>query len=474
MISWRPVEPLGADTLKLAIVGAGISGLATAHALLVRRPDLEISIYEADRRTGGKVWTERTPEGFLCEGGVNGFLDNKPKTLALARELDLSPLASYAASRKRYILSRGLLHLLPETPLAFLAFKAMSLWGRLRVMYEVFAPTTDSDDESLAEFARRRLGKEAFEVLIDPMASGVFAGDATALSLKSCFPRIHAVEQEYGSLIRGLIRLQIKARREGKAERPGPGPSGTLTSFGNGMSTLTAALTDLLGDRIHTGVPIVGLSRSAACYTLHTATGGEHEAEAVVLAAPAYVQADILRSFAPDIASQLDAIEYPAVSVCCFGYRKQQLRRHLEGFGFLIPTRERRRILGTVVDSNVFPGRAPEGSVLLRTLIGGARTPELARLPDKQLIDVVCAELKDIMGIDAMPEFIRLYRHDRAIPQYQVGHAARLEVIEHALRPFPGLILSGNAYRGVSLNDCIANADQTAEMLLKRRYSGSE
>lgn len=452
--------------MKLAIVGAGISGLATAHALLARRPDLDITIYEAERRTGGKVWTDQTPEGFLCEGGVNGFLDNKPKTLALAQQLDLSPLASYAASRKRYIVSRGVLHQLPETPPAFLTFKAMSLWGRLRVLYEVFAPATDCDDESLAEFAQRRLGQEAFEVLIDPMASGVFAGDARTLSLKSCFPRIHAVEQEYGSLIRGLIRLQIKARREGKAERPGPGPAGTLTSFANGMSTLTTTLTTLLGDRIRSGVPIAGLSQSAGRYTVHTLTEGDAEAEAVVLAAPAYAQADILRALAPDIAGLLDEIHYPPVTVCCFGYRQRRIRRQLEGFGFLVPSRERRRILGTVVDSNVFPGRAPKGFVQLRTLVGGARASALALLPDEQIIDLVCAELKDIMAIDTLPEFVRLYRHERAIPQYQVGHAARLEAIERALRRFPGLVLSGNAYRGVSLNDCIANADQTAEMLL--------
>ncbi len=454
--------------MKIAIVGAGISGLATAHALLARRSDLDITVYEADRRTGGKVWTEQTPEGFLCEGGVNGFLDNKPKTLALARQLDLTPVASFAASRQRYIVSRGGLHQLPETPPAFLTFKAMSLLGRLRVLYEMLVPASDHDDESLADFARRRLGREAFEVLIDPMASGVFAGDATALSLKSCFPRIHEVEQEYGSLIRGLIRLQIKARREGRTKLPGPGPGGTLTSFADGMTTLTSALTTLLGDRVRTGMPVAGLSHTAARYTLHSETAGDDEFEAVVLAAPAYAQADILRTLAPDIASLLDEIQYPAVTVCCFGYREKKLRRHPEGFGFLIPSREQRRILGTVVDSNVFPGRAPEGFVQLRTLVGGARAFELALLPDERIIDIVSAELKDIMGIDTLPEFVRLYRHDRAIPQYRVGHAARLEAIEHALKRYPGLLLSGNAYRGVSLNDCIVNADQTADMLLKR------
>ncbi len=461
------------NKMKIAIVGAGISGLSTAQAILSRNPQAEIVVFESEQRVGGKVWTETSAEGFVCEGGVNGFLDKIPRTLELCKELGLAPVAANAAAQQRYVFSQQELHRLPEKPAEFLTSRLLSVAGRLRVLYETLVGGTDKEDETVAEFGARRLGHEAFAKLIDPMAAGVFAGDATKMSLKSCFPRIHDVEAEYGSLIRGLVKLQLQARREGKKNSPGPGPGGRLTSFSHGMSALTDTLAAVLGSRIRTAAPVAGISRRGRGYTLHMAHGADEEADVLILAIPAYAQARILREYEPELACLLDGIEYPALSVVCLGYRKKPDGQHPAGFGFLVPSRENRSILGTIVDSNVFAGRAPEGTVLLRSMVGGARTPRLAELPDGQLIDRVRADLQDITGLSAEPCFSRIFRHEQAIPQYLVGHAARLEAIDQTLTRHPGLVLTGNALRGVSLNDCVVNAWKTAELLVPVAVDGA-
>ena len=368
--------------------------------------------------------------------------------------------------------SRGELHKLPEKPPQFLKSRLLTLPGRLRVIYEIVAGGTDNPDETLAQFATRRLGSEAFDRLIDPMASGVFAGNADELSLKSCFPRIHEIETEYGSLIRGLIKLQKKAKREGSKKTPGPGPGGILTSFDAGMSALTDRLAEQLGSRIRIATPVKEIDREGTRYILQLEDGAVEESDTVILASPAHTQARILKAMDSTLASLLDEIPYPALSVVCFGYRKQQVGDVLDGFGFLIPSKEQRDVLGTIVDSNVFTGRAPEGSILLRSMVGGARKPELALLPDDQLIDRVRSDLQDILGLDADPDFVRIFRHEKAIPQYVVGHAARLASIDECLQSHPGLVLTGNAFKGVSLNDCVVSAGKTAEALLPDSQNG--
>jgi len=449
--------------VKIAIVGAGISGLATGQAILAKYPHSEIVVFEAGSHTGGKVMSEMTPEGYLCEWGVNAFLDKSPRTLELCREIGLTPLPGNAAAKKRYVFSEGALHKLPEKPPEFLASKLLSFPGRLRVIAEVFSGRAKKPDETLEEFGTRHLGREAFQKLIDPMASGVFAGDATKMSLKSCFPRIQEVEAEYGSLIRGLIKLQKEARKTGRKDTPGPGPGGNLTSFRAGMSVMTDALTVGLGSRVRVESPVNSIGRSGGQYTLHMGDGANEDFDAVILATPAWAQARILRDMAPGISELVSEIQYPSLTVVCLGYDEENASERMDGFGFLVPSGENRGILGTVADSNVFPGRAPEGSVLLRTMVGGARVPELAELPDEQLLDRVLSDLRDIMGLSADPEFVKIYRHERAIPQYLVGHADRLAAISGQLEKFPGLVLTGNAYRGVSLNDCVLNAMKTAE-----------
>ncbi len=452
--------------MKTVIIGAGISGLATAYALRERDPDLDVVVLEASDRVGGKAFADRTSEGFLCESGVNAFLDNKPRSLELAQKLGLEPVRSFDASRHRFVYSDGQLHELPASPPAFFKSNLLSLPGRLRIVGEMLVGRGSADDESLAEFATRRLGREAYEKLIDPMATGVFAGDASQLSLKACFPRIHEVEQEYRSLILGLLKLQARARKAGQKDKPGPGPGGKLTSFLNGMSVMTDALAASLGDRVKLSCPVEAISRVGERYVVHSSGSPDVEAERVIVAAPAHAQTQMLSALAPDIAEHLAAIRYPSLAVVCFGYRRERVHHHLNGFGFLIPSREQRKILGTLWDASIFPNRAPEGYALLRTMVGGARASELALLPEDQMVDLVRRELATTMGVDASPDFVRIYRHEQAIPQYAVGHSARLAEIDRALQRFPNLVLTGNAYRGVAWNDCIANAYALAEKLV--------
>lgn len=453
--------------MKTVIAGAGISGLAVAHALLEKDPGGEVLVLESSDRAGGKVWTDKTQEGFLCERGVPGFLDNKPRTLDVASSLELELVRSFDASRKRFIFSEGKLHQLPETPPAFFKSNLLSLPGRLRIVLESVIPRGSADDESLAEFATRRLGREAFEKLIDPMATGIYAGDATKLSLKSCFPRIHEIETQHGSLIRGLLKLQARARRERKKDTPTAAPGGKLTSFPLGMETLPAAIAERLGARLRTSCPVTSVTANSGRFQVHPASGSVEEADRVILAAPAYAQAEILKEMLPEVSKLLGQIYYPPVAVCCFGYRKDAVPHDLDGFGFLVPSGEKRKMLGNLWETSIFPGRAPDGRVLLRSIVGGARSEEVALLPDDKLMDIVMAELSSIMGIKSDPDFVRIYRWEKAIPQYQVGHAARLELIRKELAAHPGLVLGGNAYRGVSLNDCIENGYRIADELLQ-------
>ncbi len=445
---------------RIIIVGGGISGLSLAYLLRKENPSLDLVVLEAGERLGGKIWTDRA-DGFLCEGGVNGFLNNKPKTLELAADLALSPVKSNDAARKRFIFSGGKLHPLPESPPAFFRSDLLSVRGRLRIMYELVAPGARKADESLAEFGRRRLGREAFEKLIDPMASGIYAGDPEALSLKSCFPRINQLETEYGSLIRALVKLQRKAKKEGRSG-PGPGPGGVLTSFYNGMETFITGLKESLGERVRSRSKVVSLAKNRDLYTICLEDGSTIESNCVVLASPAHATSEILSDFDHSLSRSLSEIPYPPVSVVCVGYKKERIGRSLDGFGFLVPFREGRRILGTLWDSSIFPNRAPEGYVLLRSMLGGARSSQVAMQDEKKLIDIVLAELGDIMGIKAQPDFARVYVHEKAIPQYTVGHQGRLENLERLLSRYRGLFLAGNSYRGISVNDCIENAYRLA------------
>lgn len=466
---------------KVVIAGAGISGLATAYMLdmLAKRAQLplEIKLLETESRVGGKIWSIKQ-EGFICEWGPNGFLDNKPQTLELCGRLGIrgSLLRSNDNARKRFIYSEGELHRLPENGASFLKSRLISWPGKLRLAMEPFAPKPPRDtDETLAAFARRRLGDEALRKLISPMVSGIFAGDPETMSLKSCFPRIAELESEYGGLIVAMIKLAKKKKEEiaqGKTVASAAGPGGTLTSFNGGLQFLTDALRERLGsDAVMTDSQVTAASTGSSVRFKITTASGEHDADAFILATPAYCTADIVQGLNPAMSAFLRMTPYSSMTVVCFGYERDRIRHNLDGFGYLIPREEKSSTLGTLWDSSIFPNRAPAGKVLLRSMLGGACFPDAIRFSDEEVVKRVRGDLQQIMGIREAPSFIRIFRHEKAIPQYTVGHSDRLASLDELTTAVPGLFLTGNSYRGIGLNDCVAAAVKTATSVISHLRS---
>ncbi len=456
----------------VVIIGAGMSGMSLAWYLSGFRKDWQITVLEAENRAGGKAWTEKR-DGFLVERGVNGVLDNKPATLQLASELGLSPLRSRDASRKRFIVRDGRLAELPDSAGAFLSSGVLSLDGKLGVMREPFVPRGNMEvDESLASFAVRRLGKEAYRYLIDPMASGIYAGNPERLSLKSCFPRIHELERDYGSLIRAMIRLQAAARKR-KQKGPKAGPGGVLTSFRNGMSELVDKIRNALGERVQTGCRVETSEPSGVGWKVNLENGKSIEATHLVVSCPSYAARDIFKHSLPDFSEICRHIEYPPIAIVAFGISKGALSDDLNGFGFLCPFVEKREILGALWDSSVFDNRAPVAYHLVRCLMGGMRNRHCLMKTDRQLQDAAFNELRQLCGIRKPPEFSEVFRWTRAIPQYHIGHSRLLESLKKVLWANPGLFVRCNWIGGVSLNDCILNSrNLAAEMASENLKSG--
>jgi protoporphyrinogen/coproporphyrinogen III oxidase len=467
---------------KVLIIGGGISGLSTAWLLRDKARqsniEIELTLLEKETRLGGKIWSIHT-EGYTCEWGPNGFLDSKPQTLELCRALGLGEKLhrSNDNARKRFIYSENELHRLPENAASFLKSRLISWPGKLRLALEPtpFIQSAPAGvDETLAAFGRRRLGREALDKLIAPMVSGIFAGDPETMSLISCFPRIAELEKDYGGLVRAMIllaRKKKKERAEGKTVSSAAGPGGVLTSFREGIQYLTDALATSLGDIVVPGKAVAKIEKSSKTpYRISCSDGSEYTADIVVAATPAACTAEMLSAVDSQLAGLLKQIPFSSLSVVCFGYEREKIAHPLDGFGYLIPKKEGRSTLGTLWDSSMFENRAPEGKVLLRSMMGGACFPEYVHLSDSEIEARVRRDLHDVMGISTEPSFVRVFRHEQAIPQYTVGHAKRLAALDDRLRSMPGLILTGNSYRGIGLNDCVAAAQKAAdETLLKLR-----
>jgi len=460
---------------KVIIIGGGISGLSTAWLLrdkaLKAGVELDISLLEKEQRIGGKIRSIKE-EGFLCEWGPNGFLDSKPQTLDLCNAIGVDGKLhrSNDNARKRFIFSEGELHRLPENGASFLKSRLISWPGKLRLAMEptpfIASPPRDLD-ETLAAFGRRRLGKEALDKLIAPMVSGIFAGDPETMSLVSCFPRIAELERDYGGLVRAMIMLARKKKREvaeGKVVSSAAGPGGVLTSFREGIQFLTDAMAVSLGGIVKPGSTVVAIEKGRSVpFRLRCADNSEQEADCVIAAAPAFAVAGMLDILDPAMTSILSNIPYSSMTVVCFGYERDRVAHPLDGFGYLIPKKEGCSTLGTLWDSSMFENRAPEGKVLLRSMMGGACFPDYIRLSDDEVVSRVKVDLRAVMGITADPSFVRVFRHEQAIPQYVVGHAKRLTALDERLQEHPGLLLTGNSYRGIGLNDCVAAAQRASD-----------
>lgn len=446
------------ERVQVAVVGAGIAGLTLGYRLTQR--GVGVRVVEGAPRAGGNIQSELR-DGYRCEWGPNGFLDNEPATLRLVDDLGLRDQIAPASAlaNTRWIVRGGKLRALPTKPPAFLTSDVLSVAGRARVMLEWAQPAAKSgDDESVWEFARRRIGREAADVLVDAMVTGVYAGDPRRLSLEAAFPRMRAMEREHGSLLRAMRAM----KRAGKAGGSPMGPGGTLTSFRDGMETLVRALGQSLGTHLTLGRRLVSLRPRAGGWHLEFEGGAALDCDRVVLACPAWHASPLVQPLDAGLAGELDAIPSAPVVVVCVGWKESDIVAVTPGFGFLLPSRERFGILGTLFDSCVFPARAPQGRAIWRTMLGGARERGVIDLDDGAITSRVLRAYEKLLGVRATPDMVYIVRHARGIPQYPVGHVQRVRRIEERTAGLPGLTLAGNSYHGISMNACIKEAETLA------------
>jgi len=421
-----------------------------------------VLVLEAAGHPGGTTGSDKEG-GFLCDWGSNGFLDREPLTLAWAEELGLGKelVRANAASARRFVYRNGRLHEIVPPPRFFLS-PLLTLRGRLRLCYEPLARSKRDDaPESIHDFAARRIGREAAEILVGAMVLGIYGGDARQLSMVHCFPRMAAMEREHGSLFNALRAIR---RQRGTASPMGP--SGTLTTFRQGIGQLPLTAAQLLGPALRYASFVLSMEHRQGRYLVRTKGGEAYLARAVVIATPAHAAARILSEMAPAAAAALGTIPYAGLSVVCVGYPRQAVDHDLSGFGFLAPRGQGISMLGCIWTSSLFPFQAPEGRVLFRCMFGGATDPLDAQLPDDVLLDRVRQELHPLLGIRGDPELVRIYRHPQGIPQYTLHHGKILQAIGQAEARFPGLVFSSNAYRGIGLNDCVVSAESAAARIV--------
>ncbi len=450
------------------VIGAGLSGLASAYFLqrfaAAAGLALKVTVVEGTSRIGGKIWSTQE-EGFLCERGPNGFINHNSETLSLCQELGLHDqlVNSNPTSQKRFIYADGSLHGVPMGLSDFLKSDLLSFGGKFRLAAEFFVPKSIGGDESLATFAMRRLGKEALDKLITPMASGVFAGDPATMSFQASFPRIHALEQNQ----RSLILAYLKARW-GKANLKGApvGNDGGVTSLLNGIQTLTDALAVAVGtSNIVCNQAITGVKFHENKFIV-SGQDFEVSTDMVVCATEAPSAAQIFHNFDFQLSALLSQIKYAPLAVVCHGFAPGVLEQELSGFGYLLSAQEALPILGTLWDSSIFPNRAPAGGALLRTMVGGARFPDLIECNDAELLSLVKQSLFTIVGIKAQASLEKVYRYSKAIPRYDLGHNALVAAIEAQAATYGKLFFLGNAFHGVAINDCVRNAKAAATKII--------
>lgn len=441
------------STRDVVVAGGGISGLACAHYLAAQ--GLDVAVLEAAAHAGGVIQT-REGHGFLSEVGPNSTLESKPAIVELVDSLGLGERRIHASpeAKKRFILRDGQLLPLPMAPPTLLTSRLFSFGARMRILREPFVPRGGEEGETVAAFIERRFGREAAEYAIDPFVSGVYAGDAGRLGVAAAFGMLVDYERENGSVIKGAIKA-MKARR-----RQGGGPAKML-SFDRGMRVLTDTLATRLGERVLTGAECRGIARAGdGWHVVFDRAGerGELDARAVVVATPAPVAAGFLDPIDGELATRLRALPYAPVASVFLGYDRDAVTHPLDGFGFLVPSSERRDILGTIFSSTLFPGRAPEGRVALTVFAGGVRRPEVVDMSDDGLVAMVTRETDHLLGIRGAPVEVRVSRWRSAIPQYVPGHEKTMARLNGIAATLPGLYFASNYAGGISVADCVETA----------------
>jgi oxygen-dependent protoporphyrinogen oxidase len=478
---------------RIVVVGGGIAGLSAAYYAQKNIPDAYITLIESASYWGGKITTDRVSidDGqFIIEGGPDTFLASKPWGVALCKELGLGERLHGTNQNKKntYVLNKGRLLPLPEglammipsdIP-SILRSRLISWVGKTRMGLDFLLPshrlnpdkTGAGDDESLGSFVSRRLGREAYENLIEPLMSGIYAGDGDQLSLASTFPYLRDLETKYGSLARGAIEMRKKMNANGQKVQ---GSRSAFLTPTTGLAEIVEALVGRLKSNVdlRLNTRVTSITRNMEHGTWNVTLDAETlDAEGIILATPAYISGQLLASFDPELGSTLQSIPYASTATVSLAYRLSDVPRELDGYGYVIPRREGRKALACTWTSTKFPHRAPEGYALIRVFIG--RAGQEIPWDENELLDVAKEELKLTLGVTAEPLVFCVFLWDKAMPQYNLGHPDILKRVDTALENHPGLALAGNGYRGIGIPDCIHSGELAVEHVLKFLRSNVE
>ncbi|MBI4514445.1 MAG: protoporphyrinogen oxidase [Deltaproteobacteria bacterium] len=466
---------------RVAVVGAGIAGLAAAHRVVELSRErgwaLDLTVYEAGARAGGSIATERS-DGFVIESGPDSFISEKPWALQLCERIGLTArlVRTRDENRRTYVVHAGRLHPLPD---GFLLLAPTQFWplvttglftwpGKLRMALDLVLPRGPQlADESLTSFVTRRLGREALQRVAQPLVGGIYTADPDDLSLAATMPRFLEMERKHRSVILAMWRAM---RQQSPAARATSGARWSLfVSIDDGMQTLIDVLVQRLPPgALRCGAAVTALSRDSAGWHLRLSDGSAADCDALVLAAPAHRSATLLADVDRELAGDLSGIPYASSATVSLAYPASAFAQSPDGFGFVVPLVEARNIVACTYSSSKYPGRAPAGHVLLRAFVGGAVQSERFEDDDTTMLARVRRELSDLLGVSQAPLLTRVHRHHHAMPQYRVGHLSRMARIEARVAAAGGLALAGNAYRGVGIPDCIHTGEQAAELLLEQ------
>lgn len=467
--------------MKITIIGGGIAGLSAAYYATKHIPDAQITLIESSGQWGGKITTDRVTfdDGtFIIEGGPDTFLATKPWGVALCKELGLGDRLHGTNQKQKntYVLHHnqleplpdGLAMMIPTNVQAILKTRLVSWFGKARMGFDFLQPAKSlNGDESLGTFVSRRLGREAYENLIEPLMSGIYAGDGDQLSLASTFPYLRDLELKYGSLARGALEMRKKTNGKVQGSR-----SAFLTPT-TGLAEIVEALIESLKSKVDLRLNsnVASISRPST-FNARLDSGEHIEADAVILATPAYVSGGLLASFDPELASALTSIPYASTATVSLAYRPSDLPKPLDGYGYVIPRREGRKALAGTWTSTKFPHRAPDGYALIRVFVG--RAGQDIPWDEDELLELAKEEVKMTSGISAEPIISRVFMWDKAMPQYNLGHPEKLKQIDAALEKHPGLAVAGNGYRGIGIPDCIHSGELAVERVLTFARSNVE
>jgi len=452
------------DCSRVIVIGGGICGLTCAHRL--KRLGAEVTLLESSDHPGGLIGSVEQ-DGFLFERGPQSF-QGTAALLDLIREIGLEgELLEADPAAPRYVLRGGRLQKIPMSPPALMCSSLLGVGSRWKIVSEPFKHTQPpAHEESVAEFVRRKFGHEILEYLVSPFVSGVYAGDPEQLSLRSAFPTLEEWERRFGSILRGAMKSK-PANGEKKKAPP-------LCSFRRGLSALPRALASDLGSSVRTGACVAKLKRGdngARGFEIHVVENGMNEtieAAAIVLAAPAYVSAQLMQPLSTEAAQLLSGMPYAPVAVAAAGYHANQFSEAPDGFGFLVPRKEKMRTLGTVWNSSLFAGRAPESCVLMTSFLGGATDPALLQKPEEEIAAVANAENRRILHINGAPAVSATWKHAKALPQYNLGHGHIVQRLREVQSEIPGVFFSGNYLEGPAIGKCVEQALRTADAVHER------